>query len=152
MNRMQKAIKVGLCERTKNEAEIAEWKKESERDYKTDIMEQLAKSCGYGVRLVQHWGRNKITPAAIEFFDTCTACYENELPGYFLSGTVLEDWYAKDWRGVKGQIPTPPQLFERALMVYARLQDEQLQDQFRQPAVKRIYTDFDTLPLPQAMP
>ena len=109
-----------------------------ERIFKTEIMEQLAKACGYGTKLVQHWLRDRINPAAAEFFDTCKLFYNHELPGYFISGTVLEDWYANDWRGKKGQVPTPPQLFERALMVHGRLEAEREADAHRAPVAKRV--------------
>lgn len=149
MTRMLRATQNGMCERTSDAKELALWKRESERHIKTEIMEQLAKACGYGVKLVQYWGRDKLNPSAIEFFEACTACYDNELPGYFLSGSALEEWYSVDWRGKKAQIPTPMQLFERAMMVYARLQDERVQDEFQAPAVKRVLVDLDTLPSPR---
>ncbi len=62
-----------------------------------------------------------------------------------MSGTVLEDWYAADWRGKKGQVPTPPQLFERALMVHGRLEAEREADAHRAPLVKRV-SELDAKP------
>ena len=110
-----------------------------------DCLQQLAKACGYGTKLVQHWVRDRLNPAAVEFFEACKLCNEYELPGYFMSGTVLEDWYAGDWRGKKGQVPTPPQLFERALMVHGRLEAEREADAHRAPVAKRV-SALDTEP------
>ena len=62
-----------------------------------------------------------------------------------MSGTVLEDWYAGDWRGKKAQPPTPPQLFERALMVHGRLEAEREADAHRAPLVKRV-SELDAEP------
>ena len=128
----------GVSERTDDPDVVAGWKAAGLHGIKTDIMEQLAKACGYGTKLVQHWVRDRLNPAAIEFFDTCKLCNEYDLPGHFLSGTVLEDWYASDWRGKKAQVPTPPQLFERALMVHGRLEAERVADAHRAPMVKRV--------------
>ena len=128
----------GVSERTSDPAGLAAWKAEGQHGYKTDIMEQLAKACGYGTKLVQHWVRDRINPAAVEFFEACKLCNEYELPGYFLGGTVLEDWYAGDWRGKKAQAPTPMQLFERALMVHGRLEAEREADAHRAPVAKRV--------------
>ena len=128
----------GVSERTGDPAGLAAWKADGQHGYKTDIMEQLAKACGYGTKLVQHWVRDRLNPAAVEFFEACKLCNEYELPGYFMSGTVLEDWYAGDWRGKKAQAPTPMQLFERALMVHGRLEAEREADAHRAPVAKRV--------------
>ena len=135
----------GVSERTSDPAGLAAWKAAGQHGYKTDIMEQLAKACGYGTKLVQHWVRDRINPAAAEFFEACKLCYEYELPGHFISGTVLEDWYANDWRGKKGQAPGPAQLFERALMVHGRLETEREADAHRAPTAKRV-SELDAEP------
>ena len=140
----------GVSERTSDPAMLASWKAAGQHGYKTDIMEQLAKACGYGTKLVQHWVRDRINPAAAEFFEACKLCWEYELPGYFISGTVLEDWYANDWRGKKAQAPTPMQLVERALMVHGRLDAEREADAYRAPVATRAAADFDALPAPRA--
>ena len=140
----------GVSERTSDPAVLAAWKAAGQHGYKTDIMEQLAKACGYGTKLVQHWVRDRINPAAVEFFEACKLCNEYELPGYFISGTVLEDWYANDWRGKKAQVPTPMQLVERALMVHGRLEAEREADAYRAPVATRAAADFDALPAPRA--
>ena len=140
----------GVSERTSDPAVLASWKAAGQHGYKTDIMEQLAKACGYGTKLVQHWVRDRINPAAVEFFEACKLCWEYELPGYFISGTVLEDWYANDWRGKKAQVPTPMQLVERALMVHGRLETEREADAYRAPVAVRAAADFDALPAPRA--
>ena len=140
----------GVSERTSDPAMLAAWKAAGQHGYKTDIMEQLAKACGYGTKLVQHWVRDRINPAAAEFFEACKLCNDYELPGYFISGTVLEDWYAADWRGKKAQAPTPMQLFERALMVHGRLETEREADAYRAPVATRAVADFDALPAPRA--
>lgn len=126
-------------QRTNDPAIVEAWKAKHMHTIKTDIMEQLAIACGLGVKLVQHWLReDRLNPAAIEFFDACKHCYEYELGGYFLGGTVLDDWYANDWRGKKGQAPTAPQLFERGLMVNAKLDAQRQTDLHRQPIQKRV--------------
>ena len=140
----------GVSERTSDPAMLASWKAAGQHGYKTDIMEQLAKACGYGTKLVQHWVRDRINPAAVEFFEACKLCYEYELPGHFISGTVLEDWYANDWRGKKAQVPTPMQRVERALMVHGRLEAEREADAHRAPVATRAAADFDALPAPRA--
>ena len=140
----------GVSERTSDPAVLAAWKAAGQHGYKTDIMEQLAKACGYGTKLVQHWVRDRINPAAVEFFEACKLCNDYELPGYFISGTVLEDWYANDWRGKKAQVPTPMQLVERALMVHGRLETEREADAYRAPVATRAAADFDSLPAPRA--
>ena len=140
----------GVSERTSDPAMLASWKAAGQHGYKTDIMEQLAKACGYGTKLVQHWVRDRINPAAVDFFEACKLCNEYELPGYFISGTVLEEWYANDWRGKKGQVPTPMQLVERALMVHGRLETEREADAYRAPVATRAAADFDALPAPRA--
>ena len=38
----------GVSERTSDPAGLAAWKAAGQHGYKTDIMEQLAKACGYG--------------------------------------------------------------------------------------------------------
>ena len=133
-------------QRTSDPGALAAWRAQTTYNDKTAIMEQLALACGLGVELVQHWARHdRRNPASIEFFDTCKHCFDHELPGHFLSGTVLDEWYAQDWRGRKGQPPTAPQLFERALMVKARLQRERAEQDYQQPAAKRA-SQIDRLP------
>ena len=117
---------------------VSGWRKRSERVLKVEIKEQLANACGYGLLLVQHWGKNRMRPEAVEFYEACILCYDNEMYGHFLSGSVLEEWFSKDWRGVKGQRPLPMQLFERALMVKQRLIDEQEAERHRAPVALRI--------------
>ena len=133
-------------ERSDNITLHAEWKAKYAHSTKTEIMEQLANACGLGTKLVQHWLRaDRLNPAAVEFFDTCKHCYQHEIGGYFLSGTVLDDWYANDWRGKKQQIPTAAQLFERALMVISKLERERQAQAHALPVAKRTST-IDSLP------
>lgn len=124
---------------------IAEWKQRSAQGEKTCIRDQLAKACGFGIYLVKHWMSDPANPAGKDFVTVCELCYTHELPGYFLSGTVLEEWYEQDWRGMKGRPPTPMLLFERALMVKARLEDEREADLHRTPIINRP-TDLSKLP------
>lgn len=114
-------FKNGVRERSNDPTLLTAWRKQYMHCEKTSIMEELAVSCGYGVLLVQFWLRNRLNPAAVEFYDVCKLCYEHELTGHLLSGTILADWHANDWRGIKGQKPTPMQLFERGLSVKADL-------------------------------
>lgn len=142
-------FKDGVRERSNDPMLIMAWRKQYMRCEKTCIMEELAKSCGYGILLVQFWLRNRLNPSAIDFYEVCTLCYEHELTGHLLSGTILADWYANDWRGVKGQKPTPIQLFERGLSVKADLlvQAENARYASKTPAkfiVRQI--DLDSLP------
>ena len=133
-------------ERTGDPTVHAAWRAQYAYADKTAIMEQMAVACGLGKELVQHWARHdRLNPAAREFFDTCAYAYTHEITGHFMSGTVLEEWYALDWRGKKGQAPTGPQLFERALMVKSRLERERADELHRAPAAKRV-VDLDTLP------
>lgn len=142
-----------------NPSDLIEWRAKYAHTIKTEIMEELASAVGYGTRLVQHWLRDRLNPLAIEFFEACKACYDNEINGYFLSGTVLEDWYAKDWRGKQGDAPKPMQLFERALMVYDRLQKERQTEYWVKhtgplpatPPIRR-QINLDALPLPIIKP
>jgi len=146
------AAEDGVTHRTSDPAVVAAWKAKHAHSEKTDIMQQLAIACGLGVKLVQHWLReDRLNPAAIEFFNTCGHCYTHEISGYFLSGTVLEDWYANDWRGKKGQAPTAPQLFERGLMVHSRLELEREAQAYRAPVAARL-SAIDMLPVLQRPP
>ena len=124
---------------------IADWKQRSAQREKTCIRDQLAKACGFGTYLVKHWMTDPTNPAGKDFVTVCELCYTHELPGYFLSGTVLEEWYEQDWRGMKGRPPTPILLFERALMVKARLEEEREADLYRAPIINRA-TDLSKLP------
>lgn len=121
----------GTAYRSDDPAITAAWNKDNERIIKTDIKEQLAKACGFGTLLIEHWGKNRMRPEATDFYETCILCFEHELMGYFLSGSVLDDWLANDWRGQKKQLPTPTQLFERALMLKAKLRQEAEADKYR---------------------
>ena len=121
----------GTAHRSDDPAITAAWKKDNERIIKTDIKEQLAKACGFGILLIEHWGKNRMRPEAVDFFESCILCYEHELMGHFLSGSVLDDWLANDWRGQKKQAPTPTQVFERALMLKAKLREEAEADKYR---------------------
>ena len=133
-------------QRTSDPGALAAWRAQYTYGDKTAIMEQLALACGLGTELVQHWARHdRLNPAAVEFFDTCKFCHTHEITGHFLSGSVLEEWYAQDWRGKKGQPPTAPQLFERALMVKSRLERERTEELHRLPAAKRV-SEIDRLP------
>ena len=83
------------------------WKQRTMQTEKTCIRDELAKACGFGILLVKHWmSENPPNPAGRDFVTACELCYASEIPGYFLSGTVLEEWYEKDWRGMKGKAPT----------------------------------------------
>ncbi len=124
----------------------AAWKQRSMQVEKTSIRDELAKACGFGIYLVKHWMSDPTNAAGKEFVTACELCYSNELPGGFLSGTVLEEWYEKDWRGMKGRPPTPILLFERALMVKARLETELEADRHRTPKINR-HTDLEKLPI-----
>ena len=122
------------------------WKQRTMQTEKTCIRDELAKACGFGILLVKHWmSENPPNPAGRDFVTACELCYASEIPGYFLSGTVLEEWYEKDWRGMKGRPPTPILLFERALMVKARLEEEREADLYRAPIIYRA-TDLSKLP------
>jgi len=122
------------------------WKQRTMQTEKTCIRDELAKACGFGILLVKHWmSENPPNPAGRDFVTACELCYASEIPGHFLSGTVLEEWYEKDWRGMKGRPPTPILLFERALMVKARLESELETDRYRAPIVRR-HIDLDNLP------
>ena len=138
-------FKDGVRERSNDPMLIMAWKKQYMRCEKTCIMEELANSCGYGMLLVQFWLRNRLNPSAIDFYEVCTLCYEHELTGHLLSGTILEDWYANDWRGAKGQKPKPIQLFERGLSVKAELLKQAENARYEKPVVVRRI-DLDSLP------
>ena len=122
------------------------WKNGSMQVEKTGIRDELAKACGFGVHLVKHWMSDPANVSGKEFVTACELCYANELPGGFLSGTALEEWYEKDWRGIRGQPPTPILLFERALMVKSRLETELEAERYQTPKFNR-HTDLDNLPL-----
>lgn len=133
-------------ERTLNASLHAAWKQKYAHSTKTEILEQLANACGLGSLLVQHWLRaDRLNPAALEFFETCKHCYQHEIGGYFLSGTVLDDWYLNDWRGKKQQAPTAAQLFERALMMKSKLEREGQLQAHAMPIAKRV-SAIDGLP------
>ena len=108
-----------------SKAAIAEFHQRYDRINKREIIEQLAIACGIGDLLAAHWMEHSTSsPEAIAFFDACKLCFENNLHGYFLSGSVLEDWQSKDWRGKKGETPTPAMMFEHGLKVKGRLRRE----------------------------
>lgn len=137
----------GVSQSTSDPAVYKIWRDKTSRIGKLDIIEQMAVACGYGIKLVNYWLKTnpKTSTQSTEFFEACGECFKEDLTGWFLAGTVLEDWYASDWRGQKAQRPSPHQLFERALMVHGRLQQELLASQHAVPTIKRIST-IDELP------
>ena len=83
-----------------------------EKEY---VIEQMARQCEIGDKLVAFWLKhNTKTPEAISFFAACKNVYDEGIPAGWLY-TAREQWDTKDWRGKKGQAPTPAQLFDQAL-------------------------------------
>ncbi len=86
-----------------------------DRVEKRYVMEQMARQCEIGEALVAYWMKHETsTPEATAFFASCRECFAEGVPAGYLY-TAREQWDTKDWRGKKGQIPTPPQLLEQAL-------------------------------------
>ena len=131
---------------------ITEYHKSYDKTNKLEIIEQLAIACGIGELLAAHWMENSTSnPDAVAFFNACKLCFENNLHGYFISGSVLEDWQSKDWRGKKGETPTPAMMFEHGLKVKARLRREgdderaQMQATIAAGIAPRRISDLDLL-------
>lgn len=95
----------------------AEDKARTDRVEKKYVIEQMARQCGVGEKLADYWMKNDIkTPEAVAFFAACKSVYDEDIPAGFLY-SAREAWDTKDWRGKKGQLPTPAQLMEQALRI-----------------------------------
>jgi predicted RNA-binding protein with PUA-like domain len=82
---------------------------------KNYVIEQMARQCEIGDKLVSYWLRsNTKIPEATQFFDACKLVYDENIPAGFLY-SAREYWDTRDWRGKKGQLPTPIQLAETAM-------------------------------------
>ncbi len=84
----------------------------AEKNY---LIEQMARQCEIGEKLVGYWLKsNSKIPEATQFFDACKLMYDESIPAGFLY-SAREHWDTKDWRGKKDQLPTPIQLAETAM-------------------------------------
>ena len=93
----------------------AEDKARTDRVEKKYIIEQMARQCGVGEKLVDYWMKHDTkAPEATAFFSACRGMFDEGIPAGFLY-TAREAWDTKDWRGKKGQLPQPAQLLEQAL-------------------------------------
>ena len=115
-----------------NDADVVNaYQLKHERIIKEGIRHGLAEICGYGVKLVKYWGLHKSSsPEARNFFEVCKLAYEENMVDSFWM-EVYEDWKANDWRGQKGQRPTPQLAFERGLMLLQRFENEREADRIR---------------------
>lgn len=95
----------------------AEDKSRYDRTEKLYVIEQMARQCEIGEKLVAYWLKhNTKEPDAIAFFGACREVFDEHIPAGFLY-TARERWDTHDWRGKKGQLPTPKQLLEQALRI-----------------------------------
>ena len=118
----------GVRQQTDDATVVNAYKLKHERIIKEGIRHGLAEICGYGVKLVKYWGLHKSSsPEATNFFEMCKLAYEENMVDTFWL-EVYEDWKANDWRGQKGQRPTPQLAFERGLMLLQRFENEREAD------------------------
>ena len=105
---------------TNHEKDYSDWIKPATEDdnkryalaEKNYLIEQMARQCEIGEKLVNYWLKsNSKIPEATQFFDACKLMYDESVPAGFLY-SAREHWDTKDWRGKKGQLPTPAQLAE----------------------------------------
>ncbi len=95
----------------------AEDKARTDRVEKKYVIEQMARQCEVGEKLVDYWMKHDTkTPEATAFFTACRGVFDESIPAGFLY-TAREAWDTKDWRGKKGQPPQPAQLLEQALRI-----------------------------------
>ena len=95
----------------------AEDKARTDRVEKKYIIEQMARQCEVGEKLVDYWMKHDTkVPEATAFFSACKSVFDESIPAGFLY-TAREAWDTKDWRGKKGQLPQPAQLLEQALRI-----------------------------------
>jgi len=95
----------------------AEDKARTDRAEKKYVIEQMARQCEVGEKLVDYWMKHDTkTPEATAFFSACRGVFDESIPAGFLY-TAREAWDTKDWRGKKGQPPQPAQLLEQALRI-----------------------------------
>ena len=95
----------------------AEDKARTDRVEKKYVIEQMARQCEVGEKLVDYWMKHDTkTPEATAFFSACRGMFDEGIPAGFLY-TAREAWDTKDWRGKKGQPPQPAQLLEQALRI-----------------------------------
>ena len=94
---------------------VEQWTAKFRIARKTELVECMGDVCGYGLELVRHWIKNKTySKDKDELYEATKAAYDNDLIGGFFY-EVLENWHSSDWRGKKGQLPSPNQIFEHAL-------------------------------------
>ena len=87
------------------------------RAEKKYVIEQMARQCDVGEKLVDYWMKHDTkNPEAVAFFAACKGLFDEGIPAGYLY-TAREAWDTKDWRGKKGQSPTPAQLLEQSLRI-----------------------------------
>ena len=91
---------------------------------KHGLLYGLADEVGTGGELVKFWGRQRVGHESTEqeqaHHDAARHLWEEGFIPECLS-EITEHWNNNDWRGKKGQRPTPLQFFEEALKWRARL-------------------------------
>lgn len=85
---------------------------------KHELLYGLAEQIGTGADLVKFWGTRKSGHESCELEQAHHEAARNLWEEGFIPEclpSVLEHWNLNDWRGKKGQLPTPNQFFEEAL-------------------------------------
>jgi hypothetical protein len=85
---------------------------------KHELLYGLAEQIGTGADLVKFWDNRKAGHESTELAQAHHEAARNLWEEGFIPEclpSVIEHWNANDWRGKKGQLPTPNQFFEEAL-------------------------------------
>ncbi len=85
---------------------------------KHELLYGLAEQIGTGADLVKFWDKRKAGHESTELAQAHHEAARNLWEEGFIPEclpSVIEHWNANDWRGKKGQPPTPNQFFEEAL-------------------------------------
>ena len=85
---------------------------------KLELLYGLAEQIGTGADLVKFWDKRKSGHESTELEQAHHEAARNLWEEGFIPEclpSVIEHWNANDWRGKKGQLPTPNHFFEEAL-------------------------------------
>lgn len=114
---------------------------------KHELLYGLAEQIGTGADLVKFWGKRKSGHESSELEQAHHEAARNLWEEGFIPEclpNVIEHWNSHDWRGKKGQLPTPNQFFEEALKWRSALKrnGELFMKSVRNPEQVRLGTTF----------
>jgi len=115
--------------KSKGEIDYLEWGSEKsqqavEKKIKYELLYRLADEIGTGAELIRFWDKQRrghdSSDQEQSHHDAARHLWDEGFIPECLPD-IMEHWNANDWRGKKGQRPTPMQFFEEALKWRAHL-------------------------------